>query len=625
VRDLYMKRKIDLDKANIIKLAVGGVLFFTALLADLPYWANIGIYLASYIIIGGDVLLKSIKNISRGEIFDENFLMAIATIGAFAIKEYPEAVAVMLFYQVGELLQDIAVSRSRNSIAELMDIRPDYANLVIGNKTKKVSPKEVKTEDIILIRPGEKVPLDGEVVEGKSVVDTTALTGESVPREVKEGDEILSGFINKNGVLKVKVTKEFEESTVSKILNLVENAAGKKAAAEKFITKFAKYYTPAVVGIAAALAIVPPLLIHEATFSQWLYRSLVFLVISCPCALVISIPLGFFGGIGSASRNGVLVKGGNYLEALNSLHTVVFDKTGTLTKGIFEVAGVYPQNGFSKDELLKYAAMSEEYSTHPIADSIKKAYGKKVDRSNIDSYEEISGMGIKAKIKGIDIYAGNAKLMNLLNVKYKEEDYIGTTVHIAVGGKYAGVLVISDELKEDAKETVEDLRKMGVKKISMLTGDSENVAKKVGSILNLDKVYAELLPHEKVEKLELLEKEKPPKGKLLFVGDGINDAPVLARADIGAAMGGLGSDAAIEAADIVLMTDEPSKLITAIKIAQKTRRIVWQNIIFAFGIKFAVLLLGAGGIASMWEAVFADVGVALLAVVNAMRIIRPQN
>lgn len=620
-----MKRKIDLDKANIIKLAVGGVLFFTALLADLPYWANIGIYLASYIIIGGDVLLKSIKNISRGEIFDENFLMAIATIGAFAIKEYPEAVAVMLFYQVGELLQDIAVSRSRNSIAELMDIRPDYANLVIGNKTKKVSPKEVKTEDIILIRPGEKVPLDGEVVEGKSVVDTTALTGESVPREVKEGDEILSGFINKNGVLKVKVTKEFEESTVSKILNLVENAAGKKAAAEKFITKFAKYYTPAVVGIAAALAIVPPLLIHEATFSQWLYRSLVFLLISCPCALVISIPLGFFGGIGSASRNGVLVKGGNYLEALNSLHTVVFDKTGTLTKGIFEVAGVYPQNGFSKDELLKYAAMSEEYSTHPIADSIKKAYGKKVDRSNIDSYEEISGMGIKAKIKGIDIYAGNAKLMNLLNVKYKEEDYIGTTVHIAVGGKYAGVLVISDELKEDAKETVEDLRKMGVKKISMLTGDSENVAKKVGSILNLDKVYAELLPHEKVEKLELLEKEKPPKGKLLFVGDGINDAPVLARADIGAAMGGLGSDAAIEAADIVLMTDEPSKLITAIKIAQKTRRIVWQNIIFAFGIKFAVLLLGAGGIASMWEAVFADVGVALLAVVNAMRIIRPQN
>ncbi|AUG56711.1 heavy metal translocating P-type ATPase [Acetivibrio saccincola] len=620
-----MKRKIDLDKANIIKLAVGGVLFFTALLADLPYWANIGIYLASYIIIGGDVLLKSIKNISRGEIFDENFLMAIATIGAFAIKEYPEAVAVMLFYQVGELLQDIAVSRSRNSIAELMDIRPDYANLVIGNKTKKVSPKEVKTEDIILIRPGEKVPLDGEVVEGKSVVDTTALTGESVPREVKEGDEILSGFINKNGVLKVKVTKEFEESTVSKILNLVENAAGKKAAAEKFITKFAKYYTPAVVGIAAALAIAPPLLIHEATFSQWLYRSLVFLVISCPCALVISIPLGFFGGIGSASRNGVLVKGGNYLEALNSLHTVVFDKTGTLTKGIFEVAGVYPQNGFSKDELLKYAAMSEEYSTHPIADSIKKAYGKKVDRSNIDSYEEISGMGIKAKIKGIDIYAGNAKLMNLLNVKYKEEDYIGTTVHIAVGGKYAGVLVISDELKEDAKETVEDLRKMGVKKISMLTGDSENVAKKVGSILNLDKVYAELLPHEKFEKLELLEKEKPPKGKLLFVGDGINDAPVLARADIGAAMGGLGSDAAIEAADIVLMTDEPSKLITAIKIAQKTRRIVWQNIIFAFGIKFAVLLLGAGGIASMWEAVFADVGVALLAVVNAMRIIRPQN
>jgi Cd2+/Zn2+-exporting ATPase len=617
-----MKRKIELDKTNILKLAIGGILFFIALAINLPYGVNIGIYLASYIIIGGDVLLKSIKNISRGEIFDENFLMAIATIGAFAIREFPEAVAVMLFYQVGELLQDIAVSRSRNSIAQLMDIRPDYANLVLGNTTNKVSPKKVKRGDIILIKPGEKVPLDGEVVEGKSAVDTTALTGESVPRAVEKGDEILSGFINKNGVLKVKVTKEFEESTVSKILNLVENAASKKASAEKFITKFAKYYTPAVVGIAAALAIIPPLVIEEATFSQWIYRSLVFLVVSCPCALVISIPLGFFGGIGSASRNGVLIKGGNYLEALNSVHTVVFDKTGTLTKGVFEVAKVHPQNGFSKDELLEYAAMAEEYSTHPIADSIKKAYGRKIDRSNIDSYEEISGMGIKAKIKGIDIYAGNAKLMNSFNIKYKDEDFDGTTVHVAVNGIYAGVLVISDELKEDAKKTVEDLRKMGIKRISMLTGDGENVAKRVGSILNLDKVFAQLLPHEKVEKLEILDKEKPSNGKLLFVGDGINDAPVLARADIGAAMGGLGSDAAIEAADIVLMTDEPSKLITAIKVAKKTRRIVWQNIIFAFGVKLAVLALGAGGIASMWEAVFADVGVALLAVINAMRIIK---
>ena len=381
-----MKRKIELDKTNILKLAIGGILFFIALAINLPYGVNIGIYLASYIIIGGDVLLKSIKNISRGEIFDENFLMAIATIGAFAIREFPEAVAVMLFYQVGELLQDIAVSRSRNSIAQLMDIRPDYANLVLGNTTNKVSPKKVKRGDIILIKPGEKVPLDGEVVEGKSAVDTTALTGESVPRAVEKGDEILSGFINKNGVLKVKVTKEFEESTVSKILNLVENAASKKASAEKFITKFAKYYTPAVVGIAAALAIIPPLVIEEAAFSQWIYRSLVFLVVSCPCALVISIPLGFFGGIGSASRNGVLIKGGNYLEALNSVHTVVFDKTGTLTKGVFEVAKVHPQNGFSKDELLEYAAMAEEYSTHPIADSIKIAYGRKIDRSNIVCY-----------------------------------------------------------------------------------------------------------------------------------------------------------------------------------------------------------------------------------------------
>lgn len=617
-----MKKELESEKGNILRLIIGGLLFLTGLIFNLPYWINLSIYLASYIIIGGDVLLKSVKNISKGEIFDENFLMSIATIGAFAIKEYPEAVAVMLFYQIGELFQHIAVNRSRKSIAELMDIRPDYANLVLENTTRKVSPQQIKRGDIILIRPGEKVPLDGEIVEGKSVVDTTALTGEPMPRVVEEGEEILSGFINKNGVLKVKVTKEFEESTVSKILDLVENAASKKASTENFITKFARYYTPAVVGIAAALAIIPPLLIQEATFSQWIYRGLVFLVVSCPCALVVSIPLGFFGGIGSASKNGILIKGGNYLEALNNVHTIVFDKTGTLTKGVFEVIEIHPQNNFSKDELLEYAAMAEEHSTHPIADSIKKAYGRKIDRSSIDSYEEIPGMGIKAKIKDAHIYAGNTKLMNSLNIKYKKGDFDGTTIYVAVNGIYAGVLVISDELKEDSKEAIGSLRKMGIKNLSMLTGDSEKVAKKVGSILELDKVFAQLLPHEKVEKLELLDKEKPPKGKLLFVGDGINDAPVLARADIGVAMGGLGSDAAIEAADIVLMTDEPSKLITALKIARRTRRIVWQNIIFALGVKLAVLVLGAGGIASMWEAVFADVGVALLAILNAMRTIR---
>lgn len=612
----------ELEKDNILRLAVGGLLFFTGLIFNLPYWVNISIYLASYIIIGGDVLLKSVKNISRGEIFDENFLMSIATIGAFAIKEYPEAVAVMLFYQIGEFFQDIAVNRSRKSISELMDIRPDYANLILENITRKVSPQQIKKGDIILIRPGEKVPLDGVIVEGKSVVDTTALTGESMPKVLEEKDEILSGFINKNSVLKVKVTKEFEESTVSKILNLVENAASKKATTENFITKFARYYTPAVVGIAAALAIIPPLFIQEATFSQWVYRSLVFLVVSCPCALVVSIPLGFFGGIGSASKNGILVKGGNYLEALNNAHSIVFDKTGTLTKGIFEVTGIYPQNNFSKNELLEYAAMAEEYSTHPIADSIKKEYGGKTDKSAIEKYEEISGMGIKAKIKDTHIYAGNSKLMSSLNIKYKEENFDGTIIYVAVDGRYAGALVISDELKKDSRETIASLRNMGIKKLSMLTGDSEKVANKVGSDLNLDKIFAQLLPHEKVEKLELLDKEKPPKGKLLFVGDGINDAPVLARADIGVAMGGLGSDAAIEVADIVLMTDEPSKLITAIKIAKRTRRIVWQNIIFALGVKIVVLVLGAGGIASMWEAVFADVGVALLAVLNAMRVMK---
>lgn len=611
-----------LEKSRLIILAIGAVLFFAAILVNLPSWAEFGLFLISYLLIGGKIVLKAGKNILRGQVFDENTLMSIATIGAFAIKEFPEAVAVMLFYQVGELLQDLAVNRSRRSIAALMDIRPDFANLKVGSELKKVDPDEVNIGDVIVVKPGEKVPLDGIVTEGSSMLDTSALTGESVPREVVTGDSILSGSINVNGLLTVEVTKEFANSTVAKILDLVQNASSRKAPTENFITRFARYYTPVVVFIALALAVIPPLVITGATFSQWIYRSLVFLVVSCPCALVISIPLGFFGGIGGASKNGILIKGSNYLEALNNVDTVVFDKTGTLTKGVFKVAEIVTNGSVSDEQLLEYAAYAESYSNHPIALSILQAFGMEIDKTRISAYNEIPGHGIKVSVDNKVILAGNSKLMDRENIPVEEIQAPGTVVHIALDGSYAGCIVISDEVKDDSKEAIEALRGIGTRKLVMLTGDSRTVAEKVGNDLGLDEVYWELLPDQKVEKLEILDKEKPPKGKLIFVGDGINDAPVLARADVGVAMGGVGSDAAIEAADVVLMTDEPARLVAAIKIAKRTRGIVWQNIIFAMAVKGIVLLLGAGGIATMWAAVFADVGVAVLAVLNAMRVMK---
>ncbi|WP_315672209.1 heavy metal translocating P-type ATPase [Clostridium sp. 19966] len=613
------------NRKEMIRLIIGAVFFAVAIIFKFTNIIEFVLYLISYILVGGEVVLRAVKNIARGEVFDENFLMTIATVGAFFIGEYPEGVAVMLFYQVGEFFQDVAVNRSRKSITALMDIRPDFANLKAGDEIKKVSPEEVKIGENIVIKPGEKVPLDGTVLEGKSMVDTSALTGESVPRSVQSGDAILGGFINKNGLLTVEVTKEFGESTVSKILSLVENASSKKAPTENFITKFAKYYTPVVVMVAVLLAIVPPFFISGATFSDWIYRALVFLVISCPCALVISIPLGFFGGIGGASKNGVLIKGGNYLEALNNLEIIVFDKTGTLTKGVFNVTEIRNNGKYSKDELLEYAAYAESFSNHPIAVSILKAYGKEVNKEEIEGYDEISGHGIKVKVKNKEVLAGNTKLMNKENIKFETSEAAGTIVHIAIDKEYAGYIIISDEVKEDSKEAIRNLKEIGVKKTVMLTGDAKSVGEKIATFLDLDEVHAELLPDQKVEELEKLDKLKSPKGKLAFVGDGINDAPVLARADIGMAMGGLGSDAAIEAADVVIMTDEPSKIVSAVKIAKRTRKIVWQNIILAIVVKIIVLILGAGGIATMWEAVFADVGVSTLAIINAMRIMRVKN
>lgn len=613
------------NKGEIIRLIIGALIFGIATVMKFSNSIELVLYLISYVLVGGEVVLGALRNIRRGQVFDENFLMGIATIGAFAIGEYPEGVAVMLFYQVGEMFQDMAVNRSRKSISALMDIRPDFANLKINGDIKKVDPEEVSIGDIIVVKPGEKVPLDGKVIEGSSMVDTAALTGESVPREVGRGDSILSGVINKNGLLTIEVEKEFGDSTVAKILDLVQNASSKKAPTENFITKFARYYTPTVVFAALALAIIPPLFIEGATFSDWVYRALSFLVVSCPCALVVSIPLGFFGGIGGASKNGILVKGGNYLEALNDVEMVVFDKTGTLTKGIFKVTEINSENNISKDELIAYAAYAENYSNHPIGASILKAYGKEIDKYKIENYEEISGHGVKVIIDGKEVLAGNYKLMKRENIPYKQVETIGTLVHVAIDKKYAGYIVISDELKEDSAKAIKDLKAIGVKKTVMLTGDNEKVGSKIAKELRLDEVYAELLPDQKVEKLELLFKEKSPKGKIVFVGDGINDAPVLARADIGIAMGGVGSDAAIEAADVVIMTDEPSKIASAIKIAKKTRSIVMQNIVFALGVKIIILGLVAIGMGTMWEAVFGDVGVALLAVLNAMRAMKVEN
>ncbi|MEK4710407.1 heavy metal translocating P-type ATPase [Bacillus sp. FSL R10-2780] len=612
-------------KKMIGRLVVGGILTGIAALAGLPQMITIPLFVLAYLLIGGDIVWRAVRNITRGQVFDENFLMAIATLGAFAIQQYPEAVAVMLFYQVGELFQSIAVNRSRKSITSLMDIRPDYANVKVGNETKQVSPEDVQIGEYIIVKPGEKVPLDGKVIEGTSMMDTSALTGESVPREVEVGNDVLSGFVNQNGVLTVEVTKEFGESTVSKILDLVQNASSKKAPTENFITKFARYYTPVVVITAAIMAFIPPLILEGATFSDWIYRALVFLVISCPCALVVSIPLGFFGGIGGASKSGILVKGSNYLEALNDVKYIVFDKTGTLTKGVFKVTKMDPSEGTTAEELLKYAAFAEVYSNHPIAQSIRKAYGKSIDENAIEDYSEISGHGTVVKVQGKEIFAGNAKLMKKENITFKQPETVGTLVHVAVDGKYAGYIVISDEVKEDSKQAIQKLKELGIKKTVMLTGDAKSVGAAVGKELGLDEVHAELLPHQKVEEIEKIDAAKRGKEKIAFVGDGINDTPVLARADVGIAMGGLGSDAAIEAADIVIMTDEPSKIVTAVKIAKRTRSIVWQNIIFALGVKGLVLLLGAFGIATMWEAVFSDVGVTLLAVLNAMRVLRVKD
>lgn len=580
------------------------------------------LYALSYLLVGGEIVLRAVKNLVRGQVFDENFLMAIATMGAFVIGEYAEGVAVMLFYQVGELFQSLAVERSRKSIADLMDIRPEYANLIINGDTRKVSPEAVQPGDQILVKPGEKVPLDGKVHEGFSTMDTSALTGESMPREVESGSEVLSGFINQNGLLKVEVTKVFGESAVSKVLELVENAAGKKAPTESFITKFARYYTPFVVISALLLAVVPPLITGEP-FSVWTYRALVFLVISCPCALVVSIPLGFFGGIGGASKRGILIKGGNYLEALNDVETVVFDKTGTLTQGKFSVTKVFPARGTDQEELLEKAAYVESFSSHPISQSILRAYGKTLDKSRISSYEEVSGHGIRAVLDGEEIFAGNKKLMDREGITVEEPAENGTLVYLAVNRNFTGVLVIADTPKEHAAEAIKALKELGIRKTVMLTGDLKSVGEEIGRTLGLDEVYGELLPQDKVTLFEKLKRETSK--KIVFVGDGINDAPVLAQADIGVSMGSLGSDAAIEASDVVLMTDEPMRLVTAVKIAARTRTIVWQNIVFALGVKGIFLLLGAFGMASMWEAVFADVGVTVLAVLNAMRAMRTEK
>ena len=609
-------------KKEGIKILIALILFIFAMAVKFQnVWINNGIFIVSYLIVGFEILRKAVRNIFKGKIFDENFLMSIATLGAFAIGEFPEAVAVMLFYQVGELFQDYAVDKSRKSIASLMDIRPDHANVVRDGKEEKVDPSEVKIGNSIIIKPGEKVPLDGVVIDGKTTLDTKALTGESVPREVQEGEQVLSGCINLSGVIKVEVTKEFGESTVSKILDLVENASSKKTKSENFITKFAAYYTPIVVIIAVILAIVPPLVIEGADFQDWLYRALSFLVVSCPCALVISIPLSFFGGIGGASKMGVLVKGSNYLEALSNAEIMVFDKTGTLTEGVFEVQNVEPI-GISKEELLKIAAYAEYYSNHPISKSIKNAYNKEIDEKEIIDSKEISGKGIEAKIGKKNVLAGNEKLMNEKGIKYEKCTHIGSVVYVAIDGKYMGHIVIADKIKEDAKRTIEELRKNNIKQTVMLTGDRKNIGEAVAKEIGIDKVYTELLPDGKVEKVEELLKTKSPKGKLAFVGDGINDAPVLAMADIGIAMGGLGADSAIEAADVVIMTDQPSKIISAMKLSKKTMRIVRENIIFAIAVKVLVLILTAFGLSSMWQAVFADVGVSVIAILNALRALR---
>lgn len=602
------------------RLVIGIVLFIIGMILD----ENAIILIISYAFVGVEVLLSAVRNICKGKVFDENFLMSIATLGAIAIGQYPEGVAVMVFYEIGEMFQSYAVNRSRRSISELMDIKAEYANLVKGDTTEKVLPEEVKIDDIIMIKPGERVPLDGVIVSGDTSIDSSALTGESMPVNKRIGDEILAGCINNTNVIEVKVTHEFEESTVARILELVQNASSKKASTEKFITKFARYYTPIVVICALALAIIPSVFIQGANPNEWIYRALIFLVVSCPCALVISVPLGLFAGIGGASKKGILVKGGNYLESLKDIDTVVLDKTGTLTKGAFKVTQIN-NVGISKSELLKYAAICERYSNHPIAKSILEEYNSSnngnIEEIKIDNHEEVSGKGVITQIQDKKILAGNSKLMSSNGIIVPKDEYIGTVVYVAVNNEYKGSIIISDEIKSDSKDAISELKALGVKKIVMLTGDSKKVANAVASELGIENVYSELLPGDKVEKVEALLKEER-KGKLAFVGDGINDAPVLARADVGVAMGGIGSDAAIEAADVVLMKDEPTALANAIKIGRRTNKILWQNIIFALGIKIIVLILATIGDANMWEAVFADVGVTLIAVINSMRALK---
>ena len=609
-------------KKRAIKILIALVIYIVAIVGNFENeLIKDALFIISYLIVGLSILKKAIRNIFRGKVFDENFLMAVATLGAFGVGEFPEAVAVMLFYQIGELFQSYAVDKSRKSISSLMDIRPDYANVLRDGKEEKVAPDEVKIGEIIVVKPGEKIPLDGTIIEGTTMLDTKALTGESVPVEAKENDEVLSGSINESGKILVKVSKEYGESTVSKILDLVENASSKKSKSENFITKFAKYYTPTVVIIAVILAIVPPFIFKGTSFTEWIYRALSFLVVSCPCALVISIPLSFFGGIGGASKMGILIKGSNYLEALASTEIAVFDKTGTLTKGVFEVQKI-ETNNIGKDELLEIAAYAENYSNHPIAKSIKNAYKKDIDTNRIKNIKEISGHGISVTIDDKNVLIGNEKLMEENKIKYTKSEDVGTILYVAINNEYKGLIIISDEIKEDSKELVKNLKNLGVKKTVMLTGDKKTVGEDVGEKLGLDEVYTELLPDGKVEKVEKLMREKTEKGKLVFVGDGINDSPVLAMSDIGIAMGALGSDAAIEAADVVIMTDEPSKIADAIGLSRKTMKIVKENIVFAIFIKVLVLVLTAVGLSTMWEAVFADVGVSIIAIINALRMLK---
>lgn len=607
------------QKKTLIRIIVSLATLVIAALIPVDGYMRLGVFLVPYLIIGYDILWKAVRNILHGQVFDENFLMAIATVGAFVLGDYLEGSAVMIFYQVGELFQSVAVGKSRKSISSLMDIRPDYANLEKDGEIVESDPEEVSIGDIIVLKPGEKIPLDGVIIEGNTSVDTSALTGESVPRSLTEGDDVISGCINLSGVVRVKVTKEFGESTVAKILDLVENSSSKKAKAENFITKFARYYTPCVVIGAALLAVIPSLI--TGNWGEWVNRALIFLVISCPCALVISVPLSFFGGIGGASRCGILIKGGNYLETLAKAEIVVFDKTGTLTKGVFNVTAIHPEI-ISEERLIELAAYAEAYSTHPISRSIRDAFNAEIDKSRISDVKELSGRGVSAVIDGKKIFAGNDKLMEEIGVSWHPCHHTGTTVHVAADNTYAGHIVISDEVKTDSAEAVKSLKNAGVKKTVMLTGDAKAVGESTAKQLGLDEVYTELLPDGKVEMVEKLLEEKSNKGRLVFVGDGINDAPVLSRADIGIAMGAVGSDAAIEAADVVLMDDKPSKIALAIDISRRTLSIVHQNIVFALAVKLAVLVLGALGLANMWAAVFADVGVSVIAIINAMRALK---